>query len=436
MAYVAELYEHISRHSPGIAYRKLLIEHYISVGNSWLEGALDEAENLKGLVPGDEDVEGYLRVLKSEVGGSAAERVAPVRDQDGLGRKDAALKPVEGGWGGGFAEPTGKQEDKRMCLTTACMCVAARAKLLFSTLLGLSKSTPQYPRPPQSDSTNNPAVFHETNPSARSKPRPTQTLQRVARNIRKNPTNATSIAISDMETTILSLKPHSNLDNIRSALISRLQKIKHSLPPTMHIHIDTAFMHVEHERLARNYINDETMLGDAVADIPRAEFFVTEDNYAWSMDELVQAIKANSGVFRNPLSREMFTPEDVQRILAHPLGAPLAALHVEQAALSKGVRVQTIERMEALAEVLLDDHSSGVVRSRTAVDEFLLYVATLPEFEQKALKGLKCPAKDSHTGQAYDCSVGKAVNDARANLVCFHKTGDFIGQAAGYLRRR
>lgn len=58
----------------------------------------------------------------------------------------------------------------------------------------------------------------------------------------------------------------------------------------------------------------------------------------------------------------------------------------------------------------------------------------VPEFEQKAIDGLKCPARDSHTGQAYDFSIGESVRDAKGNRVCFHKTGDFIGQAAMYLR--
>lgn len=60
---------------------------------------------------------------------------------------------------------------------------------------------------------------------------------------------------------------------------------------------------------------------------------------------------------------------------------------------------------------------------------------SVPELEQKAIEGLKCPAKDNHTGQAYDSSIGEAVRDAKGNRVCFHKTGDFIGQAAAHLRR-
>ncbi|KAE8858948.1 hypothetical protein PTNB73_08428 [Pyrenophora teres f. teres] len=225
------------------------------------------------------------------------------------------------------------------------------------------------------------------------------------------------------------------LETIRDIIVLRLDKVKHALPKRLQVHCDIAFMHFEHERLAKNYVNDEIMLGDTVKNIPRTEFFVTEDNYAWSMDELVQAIKANSGVFRNPLSREMFTSKYVKSILTHPMGSPLAALHVEQAALSKGVQMETIEHMEILAETLLADHSSDTIPSRTAAEEFLLYVATLPNFEQKALNDLRYPAKDSHTGQSYGFSVGKAVQDAKANLVCFHKISDYIKQASQYLRK-
>ena len=137
-----------------------------------------------------------------------------------------------------------------------------------------------------------------------------------------------------------------------------------------------ALMHLEHEQLGRNYTNTETMYGDAVKDIPRSNFYVTEDNYAWDMDELVAAIKAGSGVLRNPLSKQMFTPTDVKGMYSHPLATPLAALAVEQREMSKGVRPETISRMEKLSSVLLEDQSADTLPSRHAVDEFLAYVAT------------------------------------------------------------
>lgn len=195
------------------------------------------------------------------------------------------------------------------------------------------------------------------------------------------------------------------------------------------------------------------MYGDEVKDIPRTNFYVTEDNYAWDMEELVAAIKANKGVLRNPLSKQMFTQKDVKGITMHTLGKPLAALAVQQREMAKGVRPDTIERMEKLANILLEDQSTDALPSRVAVDEFLAYIATctfvllplisritanaatVPENEQKAIEDLKCPAKDSHTGLPYDFSIGEAVRDAKGNQVCFHKTGDFIKQAAAHLRR-
>jgi hypothetical protein len=59
----------------------------------------------------------------------------------------------------------------------------------------------------------------------------------------------------------------------------------------------------------------------------------------------------------------------------------------------------------------------------------------VPTLEQNAIENLKCPAKDSHTGNVYDSSIGEAVRDAKGNRVCFHKTGDFIKQAAMHLRQ-
>jgi hypothetical protein len=161
---------------------------------------------------------------------------------------------------------------------------------------------------------------------------------------------------------------------------------------------------------------------------------VTEDNYAWDMEELANAIVANSGVMRNPLSRAMFSPEDVRRIIAHPLGSRLQPLQMAQSQLRRGVRPATIDRLAQLSQVMLVDQSPDAAPTRKAIDEFLVYVASLPQPEQDALDNLKVPAADSHTGQAYDSTIGESVRDARANRTCSHKTGDFLGQAARFLR--
>ena len=200
--------------------------------------------------------------------------------------------------------------------------------------------------------------------------------------MRDNPKDAGDIAIADMEEALKCHKKLSgqslatDIDTIRDALVKRKAALEVALPDELQIHCEVALMHMEHEQLNRNYANTETMYGDKIKDIPRSNFFVTEDNYAWDMDELVAAIKAGSGVLRNPLSKQMFTPKDVKGIFMHPLAKPLAALAVEQKEMSKGVRPETITRMEKLSSILLEDQSADTMPSRHAVDEFLAYVAT------------------------------------------------------------
>ena len=448
MTYIAELYEEISRHPPGIGARKLLIEHYMSVGDIWLQGALDEAKKLKVSVPKDPDVDAYLKFLMS------TSRPGEVL-QGGQDQHNTLSKPIPG---------LQSVDDTRIGLAAVYRKVRAKAMLILPHLLRSQKSKSKDGEPWPKNLAKIQAIANEDKAAIDSAMRAMQSASSVARNIQDHPKDGIEIAIQDLEDMIKRKRAtysetlSTSLDTMRDLLVSRSNSVKHALPEELQVHCEIAFMHVEHERLERNYINDETMLGDQVKDIPRTDFYVTEDNYAWSMDELVQALGANGGVFRNPLSRDMFTPNDVKGILMHPAGSPLAALHVEQAELCAGVRVETVIHMENLASVLLADHSSDIIASRTAVDEFLLHVATckahppgqikvtgrvflanisaVPQLEQKAIQNLRCPARDSHTGRPYDWSIGEAVRDAKANLVCFHKAGDFINQASKYLRNR
>ena len=177
------------------------------------------------------------------------------------------------------------------------------------------------------------------------------------------------------------------------------------------------------------------MYGDPVSDIPREEFWNSEDGYAWDMSELVQAIKANKGAFQNPLTRENFTATDVEAIVRHPTGKQLAAIQVEQDRLVKGVRQETVNRLRSMATVLLSDDSANTLPSHNAVDDFLAYVATLPANEKEAIDKLRVPAVDSHTGQPFNDTIGDAVRDAKGNRLCFHKAGDLLRQAADFLSR-
>jgi hypothetical protein len=222
-----------------------------------------------------------------------------------------------------------------------------------------------------------------------------------------------------------------NNEYMRGILTRRISVLSAALSDDMHLHLHSAFMHIEHEELGRSYVNSETMIeGTPVADIPRNHFWASQDGYAWDMEELAQALSSNSGVMRNPLSRNLFSVEDVSAIVQHPFGRRLRALQLEQRELSKGLRAATIQKMQELSSTLLSDQDANQLESRRALDAFLVYVAILPKKEQEAIDQLRVPAVDSHTGQPFDCTIGESVRDAQANKICLHKTGDFIGQAA------
>lgn len=254
----------------------------------------------------------------------------------------------------------------------------------------------------------------------------------VTRSMKTQPKNAFEIVMADLEVTAAvplqagNKTSEEHIDEIRDILVKRVQVMSAALPDDMKMIPELALMHMEHEKLKKNYVNTETMFGDLVCDIPRENFYATEDGYAWDMDELQQAITAGQGVMRNPLSKHMFTPNDVKGILQHPLGKSLGALQVEQGQLRKGVRPQTIEELHRIAGILLEDMADDALKSRVAVDEFMAFVATLPDSEQKALDKLRVPAKDSHSGQAFDGSIGETLRDAKGNKLCFHKAGKSV----------
>jgi hypothetical protein len=84
---------------------------------------------------------------------------------------------------------------------------------------------------------------------------------------------------------------------------------------------------------------------------------------------------------------------------------------------------------------MMNDMSNDQAPSRCNLDEFLAYMATLPASEQRALDNLKVSAVDSHTRQPFDCTIGEALRDARANKTCIHRTADFVSQAVRHLRQ-
>ncbi|KAM7212821.1 hypothetical protein V8F06_011809 [Rhypophila decipiens] len=95
----------------------------------------------------------------------------------------------------------------------------------------------------------------------------------------------------------------------------------------------------------QTYTNSHTFReGLAIEEIPRRRFLKTEDNYAWDMLELASALESDLLLsagnsrgrgnmppsLRNPVTRSFFTPDDVSRILAHPMGRSLGPYPAER----------------------------------------------------------------------------------------------------------
>jgi hypothetical protein len=267
---------------------------------------------------------------------------------------------------------------------------------------------------------------------------PPRSVRALAKAIEADRSKALDVVVEDLGYVIFWLRSSSSTivdnDSVREALAKRIRILIAALPDDLHNLPQVALMHIEHEELGHTYANSETMWGDDVSDIPRANFWASEDGYAWDVEELTAALASNSGVMRNPLSKQMFSSDDVRAIIAHPLGKRLAVMQMAQDKLSKGVRPATVDELDQLSAALLADQSDDQLSSRHALDAFLRYNATLPQAEQRALDELRVPAVDTHTGTPFDCSIGEAVRDAQANKICLHKTGDLIRQAAKYLR--
>lgn len=262
----------------------------------------------------------------------------------------------------------------------------------------------------------------------------------VARNVKAAPQDARDILTQDFELVVewnRSQNPAPDNDEIRKRLIRRRTLMEAALPTSMTATLLAAFATIERDLLQKTYVNSGTMLMDQpLSTIPKDQFFVTEDNYAWDIEELAQAIESAGGVMRNPLSRHLFSISDIHAILAHPKGSRLKPLQEAQHRMRKGFRPTTINNIKILGQAMLQDQSNDARPSRNGMDEFLAYAATLPAAERQAINTFKIPANDRHTGQAFDYTIAESINDGKSNTSCFHKVGDFLSQAASYLERQ
>ena len=253
-------------------------------------------------------------------------------------------------------------------------------------------------------------------------------VREAARDILASKDKAVDLIFDDFEIVVRwmsSQNANTSADDLKARLSRRRSMLEAALPESMRQHFIAAFWAIERDHLGRRYANTETMLGDEVKDIPVAKFFVSRDNYAFDIDELVNAIRANNGVMRNPLSRTMLPEEDIRFILGHPIGKQLRKMDEDQKSFRRGVGADTISKIDTLGRTMLEDQSMDGGPSRKAIDEFLANVAILPSAEEAAIRQLKIPATDKNTGQPFDYTIHESVSDAKDGVTCFHKVRTF-----------
>jgi hypothetical protein len=445
---INEIYDTIEKNPAAIEPKKVLVQWFLAAG--WMDSAKGIIKELRDLVPRDKQVKEWFSeyCLLQDDESEAAHGSSSKKEEKGLAKKMGYLELV----------PRPPQtNDEKLSFEASINDLEQGAKefkirsqrlLFFMQLRQKQNSSPKRAAEIETlrglsegkfgSTLKTLPGYKGTNVVTQVSGRP-DSARTVAKKVNLSPKNAFDIIMADFDLFVKWTKsqPGARVDDdaVKALVLGRKTLIDNDLPDHLHVHSDMALMHLDREKFKRKYVNSETMYGDEIPDIKRENFLCTEDGYAWDMEELAAAIKANDGVMRNPLSKQMFTPSDVRKIINHKQGSALQALQVEQSQLRKGIRLQTLDQMTKLSKAFLADMEDEGIKSRQALDEFMAYMATLPETEQKALDCLKVAARDSHTGMAFDDTIGQAVRDAKANKLCFHKAGDFIGQAANTLRK-
>lgn len=445
LEYIRELLEHIDRDPFAHLTHLLLMQHYNACG--WYDAAEEYAQQALKVNPSTEEALQYIKIRRQKALGSRSKtriheggpkvhdcrlqhdqrqtsnwrpRLVPIRSQN------ESLKQLE--------------HDYKMIVRDA-----------ESLLADMEISTDFDVQPLEQERLNVMQVAKGRLSSAL-RPRPIAGIDTVAKSVVENKNydqnDQVEIILKDLKDFASWLrKSDNNVDpkggvyattedseGLREALFRRSNALKSILPGSLKLLAELGMMHAEREILDRTYVNKTTMvLDEQISDISRANFWASEDGYAWNMEELAAAIRSADGVMRNPLSRQMFSRDDIRAIIKHPLGRDLQALQVEQSKLKRGVRDQTIRELDKLAKVLLTDSTETAHPSRLAIEIFMSYLETLPDNEQQTIDKLQISARDSHSGIPFDTTIKEAVDDLVGNRVCSHKIGDFLSQAAAFL---
>jgi hypothetical protein len=297
MTLLNELYEEIENNPPGIEARKLLIQQFLTA--EWNDSALGAAQELLEIDPQDADAKSWVSILKDTSSTqSSAPSVGPQRISTPPIPADLELGKVQL-----YEDYEALRSQAKKLLRETTLLRDLTQQHAESTItdngssimniLGSFFSTSRKKDEPITSRFEKhiPDLVALSNGRVSTVVRVRQpgSIRSVARAMEEKPDEAVDIAVSDLEDMARWLSSSTtqtsplDSDAVREALVKRVQTLIAALHDDLKPHASTALMHVEHEVLQRTYICKETMYGDAVADIPRSHFLVTEDGYAWDM---------------------------------------------------------------------------------------------------------------------------------------------------------
>jgi hypothetical protein len=312
MAFISELLEEIERNPPALEARKIIIQQYMEVG--WFDAAGDGIQQLLLLDPDDMEAPLWAEiVLQHDLPPPPSQKAtrAPPPEVQLNADLDLAKLELQQGY-------KALRERAEKLLREACLIrdVALRNDEPYSVNSKGKMKAPwsSYFIVPEKKENEFTARFQnhihnltemvDGKVSAAARVRQPRSARAVAGEMEESPHKAVEIAITDLKDMagwLRSPTSHSTAeDDLREALAKRVQALSTVLPEELKRYAQEALMHTEHEFLHKKYLSDETMLGEPVADIPRSNFWVTEDGYPWDMEELAQSIASNGGMFNVP----------------------------------------------------------------------------------------------------------------------------------------
>ena len=241
MALVAELLENITRAPPAIGARKILVEHYISLG--WLDAAADYAKELRSLAPHDPDVARYLETLSETPKPPVPTPTSSPEKAGASATVDKLLsKPGRRPGSPSFLRLNGKLDGARQHLARHYNALRTPTNSFLVDILHRRSPKKKHKAPVSKDTETPSTITEGPSPGTLPKPDPSASAESVARAMRKKPEQATDVAILDLEATMKWLRdPHTHPfgtddDTVRECLVKRMTALESAHPERLKSH--------------------------------------------------------------------------------------------------------------------------------------------------------------------------------------------------------